>query len=307
MTDARTATRRPSDLRVGGRLGQRWLTDYQRVAAAIDWIDAHAVEQPRLGDVAAALHLSPGHLQRTFTRFAGTSPSRFLRWLTADAARRLLRERATVLEVAGALGLSSAGRLHDLTVTVDAMTPGEVKAAGEGLTIAAGIHPTPLGNALIGVTGRGLCTFRFVDGGGDDAFALLRSDWPAATVVPDPAATAEDAERVLHAIEGSAEAAPPTVALTGTNLQLKVWEALLRIPAGGVTTYGEVARAAGRPDAVRAVGSAVGRNPVAWLVPCHRVLRSTGELGGYRWGRIRKRALLARDAARSEDRGTPAA
>lgn len=282
----------------------QWQADYARVADAIAWLDANAVKQPRLGDVAAALHLSPGHLQRVFTRFAGTSPSRFLRWLTADAARQLLRERATVLDATAEVGLSSPGRLHDLLVTVDGVTPGEVGRRGDGLDIKVGVHPTPLGAVLLGVTPRGVCTLQFVaDGEVADETTAERvvSEWPAAAVVRDDDATRATASRVVAAIEGAADGQPLPVLLAGTNLQLKVWEALLRIPDDRVVTYREVARAAGHPTAVRAVASAVGRNPVAWLVPCHRVLRATGGLGGYRWGETRKRVLLAREAARAED------
>jgi AraC family transcriptional regulator, regulatory protein of adaptative response / methylated-DNA-[protein]-cysteine methyltransferase len=275
--------------------------DLERIAAAIGWIDAHAVEQPRLPDVAAALHVSPGHLQRTFTRFAGTSPSRFLRWLTGAAARELLRERATVLEASDAVGLSSTGRLHDLLVTLDGLTPGEVGAGGRGVTLRYGVHDTALGPVAAAASDRGVCALRFVD----DPTGLrdqLAGDWPAAALREDPAATEEAAAALRAALAGAAGGTPLRLAVTGTNLQLKVWEALLRIPDDRVTTYGELARAVDHPTAVRAVASAVGRNPVAWLIPCHRVLRATGELGGYRWGTVRKRALLAREAARADVR-----
>jgi AraC family transcriptional regulator, regulatory protein of adaptative response / methylated-DNA-[protein]-cysteine methyltransferase len=279
--------------------------DLERIAAAIAWLDAHAIEQPRLPDVAAALHVSPGHLQRTFTRFAGTSPSRFLRWLTAGAARELLRERASVLEASTAVGLSSGARLHDLLVTLDGLTPGEVGAGGRGVSVRYGIHDTALGPVAAATTERGLCALRFVD----DPAGLhdqLARDWPAAALREDPAATEEAAAALRAALAGAALGTPLRLAVTGTNLQLKVWEALLRIPDDRVTTYGALARAVDHPTAVRAVASAVGRNPVAWLIPCHRVLRATGELGGYRWGTARKRALLAREAARADvSRGAP--
>lgn len=308
---------------------------FDRVAEAIRWLDDHAVEQPSLAELARALHVSPAHLQRQFTRLAGTSPKRFVRWLTADAARRLLRERATTLATAEAVGLSSTGRLHDLLVSIDGVTPGEVGADGEGLTIAAGVHPTPLGEAFVAVTERGVCMLRFLDGaprsggsgadadggpgrmpgsgardglvhGEAEARAELSAAWPRAQVVDEPARTGAIAD-LLTATAGDAGpgAVPLPLLLKGTNLQLKVWEALLRVPDGRVTTYGDLAAAVGRPSAVRAVANAVGRNPVAVFVPCHRVLRGTGALGGYRWGEARKRVLLAREAARVPEPTAP--
>jgi len=291
---------------------EQWLRDYARVAAAIAWLDAHRTRQPSVAELAAALHLSTGHLQRTFTRFAGVSPHRFLRWLTVGAARELLRERATVLDTVAATGLSSPGRLHDLTVTLDAVTPGEIGRGGAGMAIRYAVHATPLGEALVATTDRGVLTLRFLDATTPHAAALaeLAGEWPAARLIEDPGATrvvvehlavllgaGPSGERAGVAAAGSAPRV--SVLAVGTNLQVKVWEALLRVPDDRVVTYLEVARAVGRPDAVRGVASAVGRNPVAALIPCHRVLRSTGELGGYRWGTTRKRALLAREAARS--------
>jgi AraC family transcriptional regulator, regulatory protein of adaptative response / methylated-DNA-[protein]-cysteine methyltransferase len=275
--------------------------DLARIAAAIAWLDEHRVEQPRLADVAGALHLSPSHLQRSFTRFAGTSPTRFLRWLTAGAARQLLRERATVLDAAHRVGLSSGGRLHDLLVTLDGVTPGEVAGAGDGLTLRYGVHDTALGPVGIATSERGVTALRFLDdpaGLGAD----LAVDWPAAILRRDDAATAFAADALRATLDGAGAGTPLRLAVRGTNLQLKVWEALLRLPDDRVTTYGDLARAVEHPTAVRAVASAVGRNPVAWLIPCHRVLRATGELGGYRWGTVRKRALLAREAARADER-----
>ena len=318
----------------------RWQRDYERIARAIHWLDLHRTERPQLVDLAAALHLSPSHLQRTFSRFAGTSPSRFLRWLSASAARELLRERATVLDATAGAGLSSSGRLHELLVTLDAVTPGEIGRAGDGLTIRTGVHPTPLGFAAVAVTDRGVLSLAFPEPPGasssagssgagspdaaaaevarrtggavapdlagaaaavlDRADAQLAAAWPNAQLVRDPTATRPVVDHLVAALDGAQHGRPLVASVVGTNLQLKVWEALLRLPAGQVASYGEVARAAGRPDAVRAVATAVGRNPVAALIPCHRVLRAGGGLGGYRWGTTRKRMLLAREAARSE-------
>ena len=294
----------------------RWQRDYDRIARAIRWLDARQPEQPRLADVAAALDLSPSHLQRTFSRFAGTSPSRFLRWLSASAARDLLRDHATVLDAAAGAGVSSTGRLHDLLVTLDAVTPGEIGRGGAGLTIRTGVHATPLGLAAVAVTDRGVLSLTFpgpprgpaADLGVEvaaaavveEADAELAAAWPRARLVRDPQATRPVADHLVAALDGAVDGRPLVASVVGTNLQLKVWEALLALPPGRVASYGEVARAAGRPDAVRAVASAVGRNPVAALIPCHRVLRATGELGGYRWSTTRKRMLLAREAARAE-------
>jgi AraC family transcriptional regulator of adaptative response/methylated-DNA-[protein]-cysteine methyltransferase len=290
----------------GGRDAEaaRWVRDYERIAATIAWLDAHHPEQPRLADVAAAQHLSPGHLQRTFSRFAGTSPARFLRWLTADAARRALRERATVWDATEATGLSSPGRLHDLTVTVDAVTPGELAAGGAGVRLGVALRPTPLGRALVATTSRGTVALRFLDAVTDDeAVAELAAEWPAATIERDDR-IGDDVVQHLAALTADepGDRPPVAIAAVGTNLQLRVWSALLAIPDGHVATYTEVAAAAGAPAAVRAAASAVGRNPVAALIPCHRVLRASGALGGYRWGLTRKRALLAREGAREEDR-----
>ena len=292
-----------------------WLRDYARVAAAIEWLDANRTQQPRVEDVAAALHLSTGHLHRTFVRFAGVSPHRFLQWLTLGAAKGFLRERATVLDTVAATGLSSAGRLHDLTVRLEAVTPGELGRGGAGLAIRYGCHATPLGSALVAVTARGVLGLRFIDppATAEDALDDLRRQWPQARLEEDATATQPVVDHLAARFPAAgtgwvaqgggavSTATPLSVLALGTNLQIRVWEALLRVPEDRVVTYSEIARAAGRPGAARAVANAVGRNPVAVLIPCHRVLRATGELGGYRWGTTRKRALLAREAAGQGD------
>lgn len=266
------------------------------VARAIIWLDAHAGQQPDLETVAAHVGMSPGHLQRVFTRWAGVSPKRFVQYLTAETASGLLADDVPVLDAAHLSGLSSSGRLHDLMVTVHAVTPGQARSRGEGLTIRHAVHPSPFGPALVGMTERGVCHLAFVDDV-DEAHADLRQRWPAASLVEDPAATAEVVDRVFAP---DADDTPLAVLVSGTNLQVQVWQALLRIPEGTTVSYGTLARAIGRPDATRAVAGAVAANRLAVLIPCHRVLRSTGALSGYRWGADRKRRLLAVEAARSD-------
>jgi AraC family transcriptional regulator, regulatory protein of adaptative response / methylated-DNA-[protein]-cysteine methyltransferase len=280
---------------------RRWLEDYDLVARAIGALDTAGQRPPSVAALAAALHVSTGHLQRTFARFAGTSPARLLRWLTADAARRLLRERHTVLDTTVQVGLSSPGRLHELFVTLDGVTPGEIGSGGAGLSIRAALRATPLGPAAVAETDRGLLSLAFVapDATGDDVLGQLRTTWPRANVTTDGAAGDAAVAHLAALFDGDRPAERLPVGVVGTNLQLKVWEALLRIPDDAVVAYRDIAEVAGRPDAVRAVAGAIGRNPVATLIPCHRVLRSTGELGGYAWGTTRKRALLAREAARA--------
>ena len=265
------------------------------VARAIDWLDAHADTQPDLDALAAHVGVSPGHLQRVFTRWAGVSPKRYVQYLTAETARGLLADDLPVLDAAHATGLSSAGRLHDLMVSVHAVTPGEARRRGAGLTLRHGIHPSPFGPVLVAATDRGVCHVAFVDDP-REAMADLRDRWPAASLVADPDVVADVVARVF---DPRADDAPLSVLVSGTNLQVQVWQALLRIPAGTTVSYGTVATAIGRPEATRAVAGAVGANRLAVLIPCHRVLRSTGALSGYRWGPERKRRLLAMEAARA--------
>lgn len=270
--------------------------DYARVERAIRYIERHAGAQPALSEVAAAVGLSPFHFQRLFTRWAGVSPKRFLELLTVDHARRLLQDSASVLDAALAVGLSGPGRLHHHFVTLEAASPGEVKARGAGLTIRWGVHPSPFGDALLALTPRGICRLVFLGAGGTAAARdELAAAWPAATLRRDDAGTAAAAAAALPA----AGPAPLALWVRGTNFQVAVWRALLRIPEGAVTSYGELAAAVGRPGAARAAGQAVGANPVAYLIPCHRVIRGAGAPGGYRWGPERKRALLAWEAARA--------
>lgn len=269
--------------------------DYQRIADAIGWLRTHAGQQPPLAVIAAAMGLKPSHCQRLFRRWAGISPQRFLALLTVAHAQALLDRSSSVLEAALQTGLSGPGRLHDRFVAVTAMSPGEARH-GKGLEIRHGIHDSPAGRLFIAATGRGICRVSFVDleQPGEPA-AALRQRWPAAMLTQDDAGTAALARRVFaRKPDGSA---PLTLFVDGTNFQLQVWQALLRIPPGAVTSYAGLAAATGRPRAARAVGNAVAANPVAWLIPCHRVLRTNGEPGGYRWGPTRKQLLLAREWA----------
>lgn len=273
--------------------------DYQLIAAAIAYLEQNRLEQPSLDDLAAHLAISPYHLQRLFKRWAGISPKRFLQFLTVEHAKQLLAASHSLLDAAYATGLSGPSRLHDLFVSVEAMTPGEFKQGGRGLTIAFGIHQTPFGDCLLATTGRGVCGLYFLDDvtrGGE--VAALHERWPAATLVEDCATTEPVAQRIFAPT--SSQEAPLPVLLAGTNFQIKVWEALLRVPAGSVCTYEDIAQSLGQPTAARAVGGAVGANSIAYLIPCHRVIRKSGIIQDYRWGSTRKKAILGWEAAQLE-------
>lgn len=274
------------------------------IDAAIDYLAANVERQPTLDEVARVAGMSPHHFQRTFKQWTGVSPKRFLQYVTLGHAKKLLTTRSSVLDTALDLGLSGPSRLHDLFVACEAVTPGEYKRRGDGLEIRFGLHPSPFGRALIAATERGICWLGFVrDGDETEIIAELESDWPAARCVHDQAATAALAARALRrpgdGPDGANDAAPLRLVLYGTNFQIKVWEALLRIPPGEVASYGEIARAAGSPRAVRAVGRAVGANPISLLIPCHRVILNSGVIHNYRWGVTRKRRILAIEQARA--------
>jgi AraC family transcriptional regulator of adaptative response/methylated-DNA-[protein]-cysteine methyltransferase len=266
--------------------------DYQRIEQAIRFLQASYRRQPDLGEVARSAHLSEYHFQRLFTRWVGISPKRFLQYLTVEHAKGVLRESRSLLDATFESGLSSPGRLHDLFVTVEAMTPGEFKKSGEGLTIEYGIHPTPFGECLLGITDRGICALFFVQGNDrKEVVRELRVRWPGAHFVEAARETRPYIEKIFGA-DSSARRAPLPLVLKGTNFQIKVWEALLRIPAGRVLSYEDIARQIGQPKASRAVGNAVAKNPVSYIVPCHRVIQSIGITGNYRWGPARKKAIL---------------
>jgi AraC family transcriptional regulator of adaptative response/methylated-DNA-[protein]-cysteine methyltransferase len=272
--------------------------DYARIARAIEFLREHAAAQPDLAGAARHVGLSEFHFQRLFTRWAGVSPKRFLQFLTVEDAKRRLAATRNTLDLAADVGLSGSGRLHDLFVALEAMSPGEARLGGAGLDIRHGLHDTRFGPALIAATARGVCALHFVD---DEraGLARLRQSWPHARLVRDPAASATVAQRLFAPLAGSARQ-PLAVLVKGTNFQIQVWRALLALPAGAVTTYGDLARALDMPEAARTVGTAVGANALAWLIPCHRVIRATGALSGYRWGTERKAAMLAWEAAQAQ-------
>ncbi len=279
----------------------RSTSDYDRVASAIDFLVEHAERQPSLAEVAAHLRLSPFHAQRVFSRWAGVTPKRFLQVLTVERAKLLLRQSASLLEAADNVGLSSGSRLYDHFVQLEAVTPGEFKTGGAGLTIDYGVHATPFGPAFAAVTERGICRLAFLAEEGITAqVAELARAWPAAILQENLITTGPLVKAVFD--RAAAPVQPLSLCVTGTNFQISVWRALLRIPSGNLVSYHQIARAIGRPQAARAVGSAVGANPVALLIPCHRVIQQSGALGGYRWGSTRKHALLAWEMAQMEPR-----
>jgi AraC family transcriptional regulator of adaptative response/methylated-DNA-[protein]-cysteine methyltransferase len=278
---------------------------YNVIARALAAIEAEGGTALSLDELAGRLSMSPAHFQRVFSRWVGVSPKRYQQYLTLGFARELLAERATVLEAAAEAGLSGSGRLHDLFVTWEAMSPGDYAQGGAGLTIFWGWFESPFGPALVMGTERGICGIGFADEAGAEAtMADMRSRWPAASFVEDPSFLRPWAQAAFGATHERGKRTP--LYLIGAPFQIKVWEALLRIPSGHVTTYSDIARAIGSPQAVRAVGTAVGRNPISFLIPCHRALRKSGGLGGYHWGLPRKRAMLAWEAARAEAQRTSA-
>jgi AraC family transcriptional regulator of adaptative response/methylated-DNA-[protein]-cysteine methyltransferase len=281
-----TATEPPATARV---------PDYVRIERAIRFLETHRREQPGLDAVAAHVGLSPYHLQRVFKRWAGISPKRFLQAMTAEHARSLLLDDHDVLDAALETGLSGPGRLHDLLVHATALSPGETRRRGAGLVLEYGFLESPFGPALAAFTPRGLADLGFHDAPSDaTARRVLRERWPGAELRRDERAVGRRARGLFGAGDR------PPLDVRGTNFQIQVWRALLAVPEGRLATYADVARAAGRPSAVRAAGTAVGRNPVAWLIPCHRVIRSTGVVGDYHWGHERKVAMIAWETARAD-------
>ena len=292
---------------IANKQSRQRTSDYERIGVALRYLDRNRRNPVSLRALAEELGLSPFHFQRLFTRWAGISPKRFARYLQINDARLLLRDARSILDATYDVGLSSPGRLHDLFVSVDAATPGEFKSGGDGLTILAGEHDSPFGRCLLGITERGICWLSFdgakrdglsTDGVSTDGEAELRVTWPAATIRRDDSAIRATAARVFGS-QSHAASDPIRLLVGGTNFQVKVWEALIRIPPGSLTTYADLGGQIGRPTAARAVGNAVGANRISYLIPCHRVIRSMGVVGDYRWGSRRKQAMIAWEALRA--------
>ena len=289
------------------------MQDYDRVAQSIHYLSGHVHEQPSLDEMAAHVHLSKYHFQRLFKRWAGITPTQFLQYLTVEYAKERLLQADSIFNASLDVGLSGAGRLHDHFINIEAMTPGQYKAQGEGLNISYGFHPTSFGLCLLAATERGICALRFVEANGfhiqepvDETLGGLRSDhetlseisaeWPAATLREDPSVTQPLVDRIF-ATESTKRNEPFHLQVKGTNFQVNVWEALLTIPAGSLVTYQSVAERMGQPKAVRAVASAVAKNPIGYLIPCHRVIAKAGQIHRYRWGDVRKKAIVGWEAA----------
>ena len=273
--------------------------DYARIEQVINYLEKNASHQPGLSEIAEHIHLSEYHLQRLFTRWVGVSPKRFLQFITKEHAKQLLAKSVSILETVYQVGLSSPSRLHDLFITWEAVTPGEFKSRGSGLIINYGFHQTPFGEILLGSTDRGICNLSFVMPSGRlEALETLQEAWPLASLVEKPFLTQSMIEQIFPpSIQYAAQ--PLHLYLNGSNFQLKVWEALLRIPSGNVVSYRDIASYLGEPNASRAVGNALARNPIAVLIPCHRVIHSLGEFGNYHYGEARKVAMLGWEMAKA--------
>jgi AraC family transcriptional regulator, regulatory protein of adaptative response / methylated-DNA-[protein]-cysteine methyltransferase len=266
-------------------------TDYQRIEHAIRYLSQHVEAQPALEDVSCEVGVSPFHLQRLFRRYAGITPKQFLQHLTLERAKDALDASHSVLDASLEAGLSSPARLHDHFITLEAITPGEYKSAGAGLQIRYGTGSTPFGAIFAAQTARGICSLSFVEPDcAAEALEALHNQWPQAALVQDGEVAANIAARIF---ESHREDAPIRLVAAGTNFQIRVWRALLEIPFGFTTTYRQIARVIGAPQSSRAVGNALASNPIAYLIPCHRIIQSTGAVGQYRWQPYRKRALLA--------------
>jgi AraC family transcriptional regulator, regulatory protein of adaptative response / methylated-DNA-[protein]-cysteine methyltransferase len=272
------------------------MTDYDRIEKVLRHLEINYLSQPSLKDLAKIAGVSEFHFQRLFGRWTGTTPKSFVQYLTAKHAKQLLIESKDVLTASLDSGLSGPSRLHDLMISAEAMTPGEFKAKGSGVEIRYGIHETPFGEALIGLTNRGVCHLSFIEKNKSDALEELKASWPKASFKSVKTETA----KAIKTIFGKSSKGRISLLLRGTPFQIKVWEALLSVPEGAVVSYSNLAEIAGVPGASRAVGSAVGRNAIAYLIPCHRVIRETGAIGDYRWGAPRKRAVFAWEQARKE-------
>lgn len=274
------------------------MTDYERIAKVIAYLSENHRDQPSLDELAALVDLSPHHFQRLFNSWAGVSPKKFVQCLTAKAAKDRLRAGASVLQASLDSGLSGPGRLHELTVSLDAASPGEIKAGGRGWNIDVGVAKTPFGNCVLAESPRGICFLAFVDDTDQDAATdQVHADWPNATIQWNPAMATQRATEIFNHTHSQSGKQSLRCFVKGTTFQLRVWKALLEIPLGGLATYGEIANQIGNEKATRAVGTAVGRNRIGYLIPCHRVIRETGVIGQYRWGHIRKKAMVACELA----------
>ena len=276
------------------------MNDYERIARVIRYLDDSHVEQPDLSTLSKHVGLSPFHFHRLFTTWAGITPKDFLQCLTQSHARELLRQGKSLLDVAMDTGLSGPGRLHDLCVNLESASPGEVKSGGEGWIIEVGVANSPFGQCLIGQSPRGICHFSFVDSDNPAAaLAALQEDWPNARLHRDDSMATRLSTRIFKSNGNARSQIPLRVLVHGTAFQVRVWQALLKIPPGTLVSYGRLAAALNQPAAARAVGSAVSKNSLAYLIPCHRVIRETGIIGDYRWGAVRKRALVAWESSRT--------
>lgn len=270
--------------------------NYERIAAAIRFIKENRQEQPRLETIAGHVNMSPAHFQRMFQEWAGISPKNFLQYLNVEYAKRILKQtHASLFDTACEVGLSGTGRLHDLFVNIEGMTPGEYKNGGQVLRINYSFAETPFGQVMVASTDKGICHLAFVDEGEEEALGSLKQLFPNAAYTQCPDRKQEDALSVFNRDWSKPDEIK--LHLKGTSFQLKVWETLLKIPAGGLTTYADLATKSGHEGACRAVGTAIGRNPVAFLIPCHRVIKATGDIGNYHWGEVRKEAIIGWEAA----------
>jgi AraC family transcriptional regulator of adaptative response/methylated-DNA-[protein]-cysteine methyltransferase len=278
------------------------MSDYDRIAEAIIFINDHVTGQLSLEEIAAHLHLSPFHFQRLFSRWVGVTPKRYLQTLTVERAKQLLAESRPLLEVSDSLGLSSGSRLYDHFIQLEAVTPGEFKQRGKALTIDYGVHPTLFGKIFIAKTSRGICKLSFLDFSHiHEHLAELRNHWPLAVIQENAKSTLPVVEAMFNRHKKNPDR-PLSLYVSGTNFQISVWKALLQIPPGTVVSYTQVAEALGKPRSVRAVGTAIGANPVAFLIPCHRVIQKSGKLGGYHWGETRMHAIHAWETARQKEK-----
>lgn len=277
---------------------QSSVKDYRRVEKAINFLERNFRRHPNLKEIAQSVHLSEYHFQRLFKRWAGISPTRFQQLLTVEYAKHVLDDSANLLDVTDKTGLSSAGRLHDLFVNIEAVTPGEFRSRGEHVKIFYGVHASPFGDCFVAITGRGICELAFAGRKYRKMIVdNLMKQWHYADISEDRSHTQPYVDRIFDSRQQK-PALP--IHLMGTNFQINVWRALLKIPRGTIVSYTDIAGMIGKPEAVRAVSSAVARNPIAYLIPCHRVIRKSGALGGYRWGIARKKAMIAREAANEE-------